>query len=409
MRTVIALAAMLVSTSAVAMNGLRPIGVSAASRSLGGTGVASYYNHYEAIYRNPSLMAHSPMTEGSYQASFGMTLGSFKPRVKATYGEDQEYKTPANKTSGIFPSVFGIGQKVSQQLSWGMGVYGGGGGADYGDAESVYRSESRTAALSWIPGVSWAFGQGSSIGINTSMTHVDVLAENDSITKGGRTKTGGSDITFGLLLGASHRSDQLTLGASIAPPTTALLKEARDIDEDGTSDNLLFTAMPLEVAVGASWQDEQWSLQADYRFLQWSNAEFLKSVGWKDQHVLALGYSYGQDHRLRLGFNMSNVIVVDHFDQDGFATTLVSQKPMINLAGDAFVATSGIGVTTHHYTVGSFHKLNESLNIESAMVYMAPGSIERAGGYDVPTGRKVYGWRSEFSAVTVQIELGYRW
>ena len=401
------LAAFFSSHKALALNGLRPIGVSAASRALGGTGVATYHNHYEATYKNPALMSFSPLESGQYQASFALTYGNFMPRVKATYGDDQEFKTPTNRASGIFPSVLGIGKQLTSQVSFGLGAYGGGGGADYRDAPSVYRSKSRTAAVSLISGLSYRLFDNVSVGLSVNGTFVDVIAENDSVTTGERTRTGGAASTLSFLFGASYKKDSLTFGATIGTPATARINDARDIDEDGKLDNLLFTAIPLEAALGISYSGSLLSLYADYRFLNWSKAEFLNSVGWKDQHVLALGLSYGRENKLRMGMNLATKTVTDVFDQDGFATTKVSDLPLINLAGDAFVATSGIGVTTRHYTLGSFHKVSDSLSIETAYVYMAQGSIERSGSYEVPTGRKEYGWRSEFFAQTLQVEMGY--
>lgn len=399
----------LVSVPGAALNGLRPIGVSAASRALGGTGVASYHNVYEAIYKNPSLMGQSDLSYGEMEATFGMTYGSFTPRVKATYGDDQEYKKPQGASSAVFPSGMGLGQKYSESLSWGLGFYGGGGGADYSEAQSVYRAKSRTIAYTLAPGMSWNFNNGWSFGANVSISSVDTYASNESITKGTMVDTGGQDITFGSLWGLSYQDGSFSFGAIFQPKQVAFLEDARDIDEDGYDDNLLFAAVPTEIAIGASWKDRRWQLGADYRFLQWSDADFLSSVGWKDQHVLALGYQYGVNHGIRLGANISTDAVTDNFGEDGFGTSTVSDKPMINLAGDAFTSTSALGVTSRHYTMGSFHRISEDLKIESGLVYMDTGSLERAGSYKVPTGTKIYGWRSEFTAYTVQVEASYQW
>ncbi|MCX6129888.1 MAG: hypothetical protein NTX25_12615 [Proteobacteria bacterium] len=393
-----------------ALNGLRPIGVSAESNAMGGTGVSTFYNYYDALYKNPALMATAPGRRGQSQAVFGMTYGSFLPKVKATYGEDQDYKKPVNSTSAVFPSSIGYGQRVFDRISMAVGVYGGGGGADYGEkADSVYRARSKTMTFSLTSGLSWAFTPATSIGINGSISSVDTHASNLSITKGTITEIGGRAQTFGTLVGVRHQIDQLSFGAIYQPRQTAFLPKARDIDDDGIKDNLLFTAVPTEYAAGISWQDTSWALVADYRYLEWSKAEFLKSVGWQDQQVLALGFEYGRQHRIRLGYNVSTSAINDKASTDGFGTTTVSQKPLINLAADAFATTSGLGVTDRHYTIGSSHILNQDIKINSAYVYMEPGTLERSGQYNVPTGKKVYGWKSEFAGSTFSVDLTYLW
>ena len=392
------------------MNGLRPIGVSAESNAMGGTGISSFYNYYSALYKNPALMAVAPGTKGQAEAIFGMTYGSFSPKVKANYGDDQDYKKPVNNTSAIFPSSVGYGQRTFERMSMAVGIYGGGGGADYGDkADSVYRAKSRTMIFSLTGGFSWALSPSTSLGINGNVSTVDTRSSNLSVFKGTMTEIGGRAQTFGTLMGLRHQIGQLSFGAIYQPGQTAFLPKARDIDDDGIKDNLLFSAVPSEYAMGLTWQESDWSLVADYRFLQWSEAEFLKSVGWVDQHVLALGFEYGTTHRLLLGFNISSSAVKSKQDTDGLSTALVSQKSMINLAGDAFAATSGLGVTNRHYSIGSSHSLSDAVKIHSAFVYMEPGTLERNGQYKVPTGQKNYGWKSEFSGSTLGVDLSYLW
>ena len=397
-------------STSFALNGLRPIGVSAESNAMGGTGVSSFYNYYDALYKNPSLMATAPGRIGQSQAVFGMTYGQFLPKVKATYGDDQAYKKPISGTAAAFPSSIGYGQRIYDRLSMAVGVYGGGGGADYGpEADSVYRAKSRTFTFSLTTGVSWALTPETSVGINGSWSSVDTRASNLSVTKGTMTEIGGKSQTVGTLVGIRHQIDQLTLGAIYQPRQTAFINDARDIDEDGVRDNLLFSAVPAEYAVGAMWTDTYWMATADLRLLEWSEAEFLKSVGWKDQTVLALGFEYGGSQRIRIGLNVSTSAVENRAGTDGFATVQTSQKPLINLAGDAFATTSGLGVTNAHYTIGSTHRLSEALKVNTAYVYFEPGSLERSGSYNVPAGQKIYGWRSVFGGSTLSADLTYLW
>jgi len=401
---------LLVSSSAVALNGLRPIGVSAESDALGGTGVSNFYNYYDALYKNPAMMATAPGQPGQSQGTFGMTYGAFSPEVRATTGADQAYKKPINDTSAVFPSSFGIGNKISNRFAMATGFYGGGGGADYGEkADSVYRAKSATKVWSLTSGLAFAFARDSSVGINLTATQVDTHASNLSPVKGVITETGGTAYTYGTLVGVRHQIDKATIGVIYQPRQLAYIEKARDIENDGIKNDLSFTAVPTEIATGATWREDDWMIEADYRFLQWSQAEFLKSVGWKDQHVLAFGYEYGGRNRLRLGFNVSTDAVSSRGNTDGFATSTVSGKQMINLAADAFATTSGLGVTNEHYTIGSSHLLRDDLKLNSGLVYMVPGSITRTGTYAPPTGQRDYGWTAKFSGYTAQLDLSYLW
>lgn len=401
------------STPALGLNGLRPIGVSAESNSMGGTGVAQFYNYYDALYKNPALMSFAPLQKGESQGVFGMTYGSFKPKVKATYGEDQEYKKPINKTSALFPSAMGAGHKWSDTRSFAVGVYGGGGGADYGpEADSIFRAKSKTTSYTLTVGVSEqrpALVEGLSFGGNISVSRVETRADNLSSISDTMVSTGGRATVLGSLFGAAYRRDRLVVGAALQPAQTAFLADARDIDNDGEKDNLLFTAIPNEAALGISWTEPFWMVTADYRYLQWSTAEFLKSVGWQDQHVLGFGVEVGGAHRGRVGLNISNSAVVDRAGTDGFSTTLVSERPLIRLAGDAFAATSGLGVTKVHYTAGTTHQLSPQLKLNSGLIVMEPAYLERSGFYERPTGQKLYGWKSQFSASTLQFDLTRIW
>jgi hypothetical protein len=401
---------LLASPAAFALNGLRPIGVSAESNALGGTGISNFYNYYDALYKNPAMMANAPGRPGQSQGVFGMTYGAFNPEVRSTTGSDQDFKKPINDTAAAFPSAFGIGNKLSNRFAIATGFYGGGGGADYGEkADSVYRAKSATKVWSLTSGLSFAFAKDSSVGINLTATQVDTHASNLSPVKGVITETGGTAYTYGTLVGWRHQVDKATFGAIYQPRQNAYIQKARDIENDGIKNDLSFTAVPSEFATGVTWREDEWMIEVDYRFLQWSQAEFLKSVGWKDQHVLALGYEYGTKNRLRLGFNVSTDAVSSRGNTDGFATSTVSGKQMINLAADAFATTSGLGVTNKHYTIGSSHELSEALKLNSGVVYMVPGSITRTGSYAPPTGARDYGWTAKFSGFTAQLDLTYLW
>lgn len=410
LRCLFVLLGILPLSAAFALNGLRPIGTSSASRSLGGTGVGAYLNDLESLSKNPALLGYGFQPQAKKSVHWGLTYGSFQPKVRATYGEDQEFKRPVNKTKNVFPHGIGLGYHFSPEFSYALGIFGGGGGADYGEAATVYKARSRTRAFTFAQGVSWSMSEKTKLGVNLSISRVETQASNESVISQKRVETGGTDHTPGVLLGVSHKLKDFKLGLALQSKQTALLREARDIDQNGVLDDVYFTAVPFGASVGMAWGNSRYEIYGDYNFLQWSKAEFLESTGWRDQHVLAIGAEYKMpQHKFRIGYNKSNKAVYDQRNNDGFGLVDVSNKKMIRLAGDAFASTSGLGITTDHFTLGSAHQINTQLSIETAMVRMREATLKRSGSYGAPGGRKQYGWETKFKADTYQVEMLYRW
>lgn len=402
---------MILSSHLYALNGLRPIAVSSESRSLGGVGVGRFLNFYEALYRNPALMSYSELEAGQQVVNFSMTYGQFSPQVRSMTGDDVSFKQPSNDTAGVFPNALGYGYKYSDDVSLALGVFGGGGGGDYSQEAAIYRAKSKTFAAGISSGISYRMNPNTSLGANITVSKVETRVSNARFSDGKIMTFGGSDVTLGYLLGVNHQiSYDWHVGASFQPAQTAYLEKARDIDQDGELDDLLFTAVPLEAAVGLGYIRGRFKAYLDYRFLQWSKAEFLSSVGWNDQHVAAFGLDTRvyKNNRIRFGINQSSRLIENRVGEDGFDTVLVSNKRMLKLAGDAFVTTSALGLSKTHYTVGSSHQISQRFRIETAYVHMGQGALSRSGYYETPT-RKQYGWQAQFKGRTFQVESTYVW
>ena len=166
----------------------------------------------------------------------------------------------------------------------------------------------------------------------------------------------------------------------------------------------------MEIASGVSYSTQSYKVNLDYRFLQWSTAHFLNSVGWNDQHVVAIGFDgkVANHSSLRVGFNQSTKLIENKMGTNGFDTVLVSNKKMIKLAGDAFATTSALGLSNRHFTFGSSHRLSEFLTLDTAMVYMDQGSLSRSGYFKTPLPKQ-YGWEARFQGKTYQVEMIYIW
>ena len=409
---------MLITGQASAMIGLRPIGVTAASRAMAGTGVASWYNGYDAVYKNPALLAISPRQSGQTDVSFGMMAGRFTSRARSNYDPVSDWQYPEGSGDAVFPSGIGGSHRWSGDFAFGVGFYGGGGGADYGDNEVVQGARSLTVAFSLIPAMAMRLGENWAAGIALNASQVTTEASSLHWISGIREETGGETMSYGYQLGlAGQLRPDLRIGFYLQPPMTSSIPEARDFYESELRlrgerrDTVMFTALPLEVAAGADWQlSAALRLVSEVRFLQWSEAEFLKQIGWDDQVAVSLAgeYMWG-DHGLRLGYIYCNEASdnVKGTAEDGLVNINFQGHPLPQVALAAIASLSGIGVTKEHYTMGTTHVLSETLRLDTGLVYMAPGRITRNGSTQTadPQAPDLYGWSSEFTATTLSAEL----
>jgi len=128
MRKAILASALLGAVSlSFATNGDNLIGVSPASRGMGGIGVGMPVGPTDTIFRNPAWM--------SYYKGFNLSFGGilFMPEVKAKSNYTTSTTTSATSQSKMFmvPEV-GIVQQINDKLTFGIGAFGVSGmGVDY--------------------------------------------------------------------------------------------------------------------------------------------------------------------------------------------------------------------------------------------------------------------------------------
>lgn len=410
-------AATLCSTSATALNGLRPIAPSAVSRAMGGTGLALYSSSFDAVYKNPALLTKQATDSGVSDLTLGMAIGDFRTRAKGNSGRyKSDWVYPNGDTTGVFPSGFGLGYKASNDINLGFGFYGGGGGADYSGQDPVLGAKSNVIAFSGVAGAGFPITPQLSVGLSLWATTVSVEATSENFSgKGPRNETGGKAAVYGLSAGASYKaSSTLTLGAYIQPPQTAVIKDGRDYFMEerrapGDRDNVLFTASPFEAALGLAYQASPKILTSvDARFLRWSEAQFLKELGWEDQAVIAMGLAYNldQDNLIRVGYNYGNRPAPDVKMEEGQDLIAFQGHPLPKLAASAISSIAAFGLTQHHYTLGSSHKINSNLLLDTSVTHMAKESITRNGTSFRRSGPPdLYGWTGEFQATIVQLEM----
>ena len=411
------IATFFISSTSYCLNGLRPIGATAYSRSMGGTGVSKYSSSFDAVYKNPALLSRAGLNSGISDMTVGLTAASFESRVKSNQGIDRsDWLKPKGSSVGVFPSGGGAGYRLNSDLAFGFGFVGGGGGSDYGDAAAVLGAESTVVAFSALAGAGYRLSESWSLGMTLWATSVSVDARSDSFSrKGPRNITNGKGRVFGASFGAHvEATPALNIGFYAQPPQNAVVNKARDYWYEegrvpGRKDDVLFTAAPLELASGLtySWSDRL-ATAVDVRFLQWSKAEFLKELGWEDQAVVAVGGSYEliPGHTLRMGYNYGNKPTPDVYSEEGQDTIAFQGHPLKKVAASAIAGIAAFGVTKEHYTLGSSHEVSDRLVFDSSLTYMVPETVTRNGSsYSASAEPSLYGWTGEFQSTFVQLEM----
>ena len=410
-----------IAAPALSLNGLRPIATTAETRAMGGTGVATPSTSYAAVYKNPSLLPFINQAPDSFDLTIGLGMGSFKSRAKGNRGRyTSDWLEPEGGGTAVFPSGIGAGYHYDQSLSFGFGTFGGGGGADYGDADPVLGARSEVVAFSGVLASGLKLSDKFSLGMALWATAVTIDASSLSWTGNGmRNDTGGEALTYGVSLGSTYQVDpQLTIGTYLQPPQTAVIKDGRDYAEEegrpfGDPDDVLFTGVPFEAAIGFHYHaTPSLEVATDLRFLRWSEAEFLRQLGWEDQATIAIGLAYGLDPQktniLRIGYNYGNAPAQSVAQEEGQDRIALQGHPFPKVAASAISGISAFGTTQHHVTLGSSHVLSDRMSLDTSLTHMVKSSITRNGdsyniSKDPPTDP--YGWTGEFEATLIQTEL----
>jgi Long-chain fatty acid transport protein len=147
MRKVILASALLGAVSlSFATNGDNLIGVSPASRGMGGIGVGMPVGSTDSIFRNPAWMSYYK----GFNVSFGGIL--FFPEVKAKFNNASD--TSKSKMF-VVPEV-GIVHQINDKLTFGIGAFGVSGmGVDYRDNEGLLRTHTNFQFMRIIPALAY--------------------------------------------------------------------------------------------------------------------------------------------------------------------------------------------------------------------------------------------------------------
>ncbi len=403
------------ATLTFATNGDNMIGVTPASRGMGGIGVGMPIGEIDAIFRNPAWMS---TMENKFSAQFGGIL--FMPKVKSrqsmmfdandnaagnivTFTSDQ-----VTSASDLFvaPEI-GLVHRISDQLVFGLGAFGVSGmGVDYrneaknfGGQPMPQLANMRTTFqfMRIIPAIAYQVndmitvsgaihGAWGSLDMGATMcAPVDNPQDGNPDDDGDGVpdmsmcwSAGGGQsqsIGIGAQIGASlNFGDFLYAGITYQTPVAMTYKKVFDSNGDGKFEDLKLT-QPQEAALGVGAAPlDGLKLGLDVRWINWKGAQGYKDFQWEDQIVAAVGAEYKpmENLSLRLGYNYGKSPLPSGEKNGmqpkntipGFASNTKFtdyQIAWFNLA--AFPA-----ISEQHITLGVGYDVNENFGIEVSYV-----------------------------------------
>ncbi|MGQ9749503.1 OmpP1/FadL family transporter [Desulfosoma sp.] len=186
----------------------------------------------------------------------------------------------------------------------------------------------------------------------------------------------------GVQLGTIFKAtDSLSFGISYTSPQNVNHDDVADFDGDGTLDRLKLES-PHQIAFGAAYHlNNKFLLEADLKWLNWSEANGYQEFDWDDQWVFGIGAQYKPFFKLTLragycyGKNPLNTI-------DGFqgpAPVSVQGKTMPTYYYETFRIVGFPAIVEHHVTLGVGYEFTPRFSLQAGFVHAFEKSIKETG------------------------------
>lgn len=393
---IIAMAVALAAASpAFATNGDNLIGVGPIARAMGGVGVAAPQDSISAVFANPAGMCFSSYCNAT-TFDFAGTL--FMPKVSAritTAGgtvsadsEDTVYGIPA----------IGISVPLSEPASawrFGLAAYGVSGlGVDYRGTDIDNSGYYDFGEMGVYPLMQ---GEYTSLQI---MKFAPALAAQitDKLSLGGAIhidyasldlRDGASpSYGYGFQLGAIFAPvDSVKLGASYTSAQTVNHRDIKDFMPFGSRDNLELEApQQLNLGVACSLSTPADILvEADVKWINWSDAKGYRDFDWQDQWVYALGVQAKplKALTLRAGYNYGKNPVKTHNNFDGTNPAVNGRMVQGSYFPTYYYETFRIigfpAVVEQHITFGAGIAITPKLTLNAGFMHAFEEKISETG------------------------------
>jgi len=382
-------AALALPMAANATNGTNLIGVTAASRAMGGTDIGISRGAGSAL-GNPSLITSVEATE----ITFGGTL--FMPSVKTDGGNPSAGDISSDADQFVVPAV-GFATKANDNFYWGIGMWGVSGmGVDYRETYDYTNPATANAASNMVTNlqvmqmaVPLAYKTGGlSLGVTPLLEYAALDAQTwaDSSLTGTFPDTYAGNGTvqvleFGYNIGAAYQMGNWTFGAVYKSEIELNFKDQMQMARDGFCGTVgcagdMVLTQPAEIGIGASYVMGPHTFALDWKQIQYKDSKAWGTFGWDDVDVFALGYQFdGGNWTVRAGYNQGSNPISDQVPAMGPAGYGVNY---FNLVG--FPA-----IIEQHYTVGGSYDINQQMTLDLAFSYAPEVSQTLPGMTPTPT------------------------
>jgi len=395
---IMAVAILALEGTVLATNGDNMIGVSPASRGMGGTGVGMPVGPTDTIFRNPAWLGYYD----GFQMSFGGIL--FMPDVKARIQNpmgDSGWQTSEADTFGV-PEI-GLIKRLNDRFVFGLGMFGVSGmGVDYRNNPNLQSAMGRNLNMHtnlqfmrFIPGISYQFDDSLSVGgaVHLAYGSLDmgaVMCADASNPNTCWNASGGQSQDFGIgaQFGIAYRVNKFIFaGITYQSPLAMTYEKIFDTNGDGRYEDMKLT-QPQEVAVGVGIMPLQnLKLTTDLRWINWADAKGYKDFQWEDQWVIAIGGEFRPVPRLalRAGWNYAKTPIRGKDDLQGYPVSENNIPDFDSPFGDFNIAFFNLvgfpAIAEHHMTLGVGYDLTESMGIDLAYKHAFEKEVSSKGTY----------------------------
>jgi long-chain fatty acid transport protein len=389
------------ASPAHATNGDNLIAVGPNARAMGGVGIAYPLDAISAVFANPATMCFAPYCPSS-EFNFSGTL--FMPDVSAKI-TTADGAVQADSASKVF-AIPAIGLSVPfgpdpSKWRFGLSAYGVSGlGVDYrgtsideatydfggGVTVPIVSGEyTQLQIMKFAPTVAYQISPRFSVGM---AIHIDYSTLD---LRSGSSFGYGVGVQPGIIY---KPTDNLSLGFTYTSSQSVDHDDVTDFDQDGKLDTLELEA-PQQLGLGAAYLflNGQLLVEADVKWINWSDADGYKDFDWDDQWVFAIGAQLEPVHNLffRIGYNYGENPVNEHNGWDGsFASGETINVQGVGIRRYYYETFRIIGfpaIVEHHFTIGIGYRFTDNFSIDIGYMHAFEETITEKGSD--PLGRPV--------------------
>ena len=382
------------SPAAFATNGTQLIGIGPTSRAMGGVGIAAPQDAISAVFSNPAGMCFGPYCPTS-QFDFAGTLFMPEPQAEVK-ASGQTFKADSRDNNYAIPAI-GFSVPIGEAESrwrFGLSAYGVSGlGVDYRDtaidqpnfffggtqplAAGIYTN---TQLMKFAPTIAYQALMNLSVGLSAQVNYSALDLGDGTVAA----------YSYGVKLGAIYKPiDPLSIGLVYTSPQEATYNHVYDFSGNGRRQNLTLE-QPQELGLGVAYEffGPRLLLEANGKWINWSDAEGFEDFDWDDQYVIALGAQWEAiDHLFfRVGYNYAESPVDEN---DNFNGSFLGPggPELVNVQGknlpryyyESFRVVGLPAVMEHHITAGIGYEIGDSLKIDLSYMHAFENDVTETG------------------------------